>query len=142
MAVHVTVHTVCACARALCKLLLLIHYVPAQWKNAEDTARRISRTKRHNPGPLLVMCDPCCLAYFVEALRSFQNSHTWGFLFILLVQQRGVVLCCWSLTKKSGTSSRDLQRDLACQSQMALERKWQYVAPAPPLSNLLLTHDN
>lgn len=108
MAVHVTVHTVCACAQALCKLLLLIHCVPAQWKNAEDTARRISRTKRHNPGPLSVMCDPCCLAYFVEALRSFQNSHTWGFLFILSVQQRSVMLCCWSLAKKSGTSSRDL----------------------------------
>lgn len=107
MAVHVTVHTVCAWARALCKLLLLIHFVPAQWKYAEDTARRISRTKRHNPGPLSVTCDSCCLAYFVEALRSFQNSRTWGFFYLCHQCSRGV-LCCWSLAKKSGTSSRDL----------------------------------
>lgn len=74
----------------------------------------------------------------VKVLWSFQCSNSLG----CLVNNIGTaecfgVLCCSLFVSRGIRGGQQglvyIQRDVACQSQMAPERKWQYVASAPPL---------
>lgn len=98
MAVQVTVHTGYASTQALCKLLLICHDGPTQWKCIQLREKGMGMpNKRHNLIHLKVTSDPCCLTYVIEAFWSF-----WRFILPVFSRNSNYIgitewcsVCCW-----------------------------------------------